>query len=75
MYIYTGGDCVADRQDLSERWGLSSKLFPCLKCLLQSSDRESVLLSMLHLVELFLHHGYVISFDTDKALTHSSCLQ
>ena len=46
--------------------GLSSKLFPSLKrLLLQSSDRERVLL---HLVEFFLHHGDVIAFDTDKAL-------
>ena len=29
----------------------------------------------LRLVEFFLYHGYVISFDADKALTHSSCLQ
>ena len=41
----------------------------------RQSHRESVLLRMLHLVEFFLHHGYVISFVTDKALTHSSCLQ
>ena len=38
----------------------------------RQSHRESVLLRMLHLVEFFLHHGYVISYDTDKALSHSS---
>ena len=27
-----------------------------------------MLLRMLHLVEFFLHHGYVIAFDTDRAL-------
>ena len=39
----------------------------------RQSHRESVLLRMLHLAEFFLHHGYVISFDSDN--THSSCLQ
>ena len=45
---------------------LSSKLSPSLKRLLvQSSDRERVLL---HLIEFFLHHGDDIAFDTQKAL-------
>ena len=41
----------------------------------RQSHRESVLLRMLHLVEFFLYQGFVISFDPDKVLTHSSCLQ
>ena len=46
--------------------GLSSKLFPSLKrLLLQSSDRERV---VLHLIEFFLHHGDDVAFDTQKAM-------
>ena len=45
---------------------LSSKLFPSLKrLLLQSSDRERV---VLQLIEFFLHHGDDIAFDTQRAL-------